>query len=264
MACQLLKRLFWAVSSKAHIFSLTDMPSGWWNNELFPLTWPSHTTLGLHVAFFKVMNNTATLSVVVQTRKARSGVGTGWRGGWGFRGGGKGGMRTKDMGNVSLSVRMVGHVLHFSIKNIHESTFYTIAAKQPLLNSILLSCLERVLFFLFFSFFWPHHYFLLLHATQKLNFSNSETSKATRRQPDQKHVGAVLSTGSVHVPKLLSAPTVSSHTPVSLGWAKSKPCCEVLPQGHGSRAHSQGQLQNWWGPIVTIAKSPPDSYQSAS
>lgn len=62
-------------------------------------------------------------------------------------------MRTKDMGNVSLSVRMVGHVLHFSIKNIHESTFYTIAAKQPLLNSILLSCLERVLFFLFFSFF---------------------------------------------------------------------------------------------------------------
>lgn len=93
---------------------------------------------------------------------------------------------------------------------------------------------------------------------------NSETSKATRRQPDRKHVGAVLSTGSVHVPKLLSAPTVSSYTPVSLGWAKSKPCCEVLPQGHGSRAQNQGQLQNWWGPIVTIAKSLPDSYQSAS
>lgn len=56
------------------------------------------------------------------------------------------------MGNVSLSVKMVGHVLHFSIKNNMSPHFNMIAAKQPLLNSILLSCLERVLFFLFFSF----------------------------------------------------------------------------------------------------------------
>ena len=61
-------------------------------------------------------------------------------------------MRTKDMGNVSLSVKMVGHVLHFSIKNNMSPHFNMIAAKQPLLNSILLSCLGRVLFFLFFSF----------------------------------------------------------------------------------------------------------------
>lgn len=32
-------------------------------------------------------------------------------------------MRTKDMEHVSLSVRVVGHILHFSIKNMHESTF---------------------------------------------------------------------------------------------------------------------------------------------
>lgn len=135
------------------------------------------------------------------------------------------------------------------LKTYMSPHFNIITAKQPLPNSILLSCLERVLFFLFFFFLWPDHYFLLLHATQKLSFSNSETSKATRRQPDQ----------NPHELSACSQATLCSYSiiPVSLGWAKSKPCCAVLPQGHRSKAQSQGQLQNLWGPIVTIAKSPP-------
>ena len=123
------------------------------------------------------------------------------------------------------------------LKTYTTPHFNMTAAKQSVPNSVLLSCLERVLFFLFSD--------LITIFCYCIQFKNSVSlTQRQARQPDQNHVGAVLSTGSGHLPKLLSAPTVPSYTPVSLGWAKSKPCYAVLPQGHRSGAQNQGQLQN--------------------
>lgn len=142
----ILKRLFWAVGSKAHIFSLTDMPSGWWNNELFPLTSPLHTTLGLPAAFFRVINNVAALSVMCKTRSVRSVSGSCWRGGW-LRGGGKHGVKVSIHGRSAMTV---AHVILSQFK-IHMSLHFDMIATKHHLLSIPLCCLGKVSCFCFFT-----------------------------------------------------------------------------------------------------------------
>lgn len=164
------------------------------------------------------------------------------------------------MGNVSLSVRVVGHVLHFSIKNIHNSTFSHDCSKTARSEQCFAFLLGKGFVFSLFSD-------LITIFCYCIQFKNSVSlTQRQARQPDQNHVGAVLSTGSVHVPKLLSAPTVPSYTPVSLGWAKSKPCYAVLAPRTQKWSPEPRAAPELTGPYCNRCQKPPvaDSYQPVS